>query len=67
MGPGGQGPSSRAITRSDEDIPYTGPSGFNPQDQNIETAYNYRYDELGNLTQDAEAHICKLPQNQVHG
>lgn len=46
------GPGEQAV-----DILHTGPSGFNPQDQNIETAYNYRYDELGNLTHDAEAHI----------
>ena len=28
-----------------------------PQDTNIETAYNYHYDELGNLVHDAAAHI----------
>ena len=46
-----------------------------PQDTNIETAYNYHYDALGNLVHDAAAHIdaiqwtvagkvkrvCKLP------
>ena len=40
-----------------EDIGYTGPTGFDPQDPNIETAYNYHYDELGNLVHDAAAHI----------
>jgi RHS repeat-associated protein len=46
------GPGEQAV-----DLTHTGPSGFDPQDQNIETAYNYRYDELGNLTHDAAAHI----------
>ena len=36
-----------------EDIGYTGSTGFDPQATNIETAYNYRYDQLGNLVHDA--------------
>ncbi len=46
------GPGEQAV-----DILHTGPTGFDPQDQNIETAYNYRYDQLGNLTHDVAAHI----------
>jgi len=40
-----------------EDIGYTGSTGFDPQATNIETAYTYRYDQLGNLVHDAAAHI----------
>ena len=31
-----------------------------PQDDNIETAYNYHYDQLGNLVHDAAAHIDQI-------
>ncbi|MBK9275180.1 MAG: hypothetical protein IPM49_11675 [Flavobacteriales bacterium] len=49
------GPGEQAV-----DILHTGPSGFDPQDQSIETAYNYRYDELGNLIQDLEEEIAGI-------
>ena len=42
--------SLQLATRHGDTIP-------DPQDPNIETAYNYRYDQLGNLVHDAAAHI----------
>ena len=47
----------REAVHSDLRSRETGPTGFDPQDDDIETAYNYRYDQLGNLVHDAAAHI----------
>ena len=48
-----RGEGAQLATRDGTTIP-------DPQATNIETAYNYRYDQLGNLVHDAAAHIDQI-------
>ena len=43
-----------------EDIAWTGNVPFNPTDGAINTAYNYGYDELGNLVRDTREEIASI-------
>lgn len=49
-----------AIPDGSEDIAWTGDVAFDPLDPNINTAYNYGYDALGNLVRDDRERIALI-------